>query len=200
MASAKACRSEHARAVPAAVVAVALVSVFLLGLVGCASFYEGDCTRFEQLRRQTDYSTHYRYEARSSGARLGELPPLPPGQRAAAPLYRLALDRREARPCSHLVMEKALFLHRTAGQDLAFEELREFYAENGARITTNREDLTKQFPTSGYYAAEVKLPIPAKAPPGRYRIVSKLVLRQGRHQQVLAEASTDFRVIEAGKP
>ncbi len=180
--------------------AATLAAVFS-ALGGCVTLYEGDCARFEQAHRQRDDKTHYHYEARATGARLLELPPLPAGRRAAAPLYTLALDRRETRPCSHLVMKKTLFLHRTAGQDLVFVEVREFYAaDSGVRITENSENLTEQFRTSMYYTAEVPLPIPAQAPPGRYRIVSKLLLRQGRRQHVLlAEASAEFRVREADR-
>ncbi len=165
-------------------------------LGGCATFHEGDCGRYEQLRKQMRYETRYVYDERETGKRLRQLEPLPPTSRAAVPIYTLALDRTEIRPCSHLTLAKAVFLQRTAGKDLVFEEVHEYYAESGVRITEHRENLTVQLATSGYYTAKVPLPIPAKAPPGQYRIVSKLVLRQrGQRQRVLAQASAAFRVL-----
>lgn len=180
--------------------APAMLAAVMLLAGGCATFSEGDCTRFEQVRQETRYETRYAYAEHETGKRLRQLKPLSPAERAAAPLYTLALDRAETRPCRHLTLEKAVFLQRTAGKDLVFEEVREFYAEDGVRIAENREDLTAQFATTGYYTAAVPLPIPAKAPPGQYKIVSKLVLKQrGRRDIVLAQASATFRVLPETK-
>lgn len=181
------------------------VRAALLGLVlaagGCATLHEGDCVRFEQIKKETRYQTDYAYDERETGRVMRRLKPLPHPQRAAAPVYELGFDRHETLPCSHLVMRKTLFLQRTAGDELVFEEVREFYTDKGARIAQNRENLTSQLATDGYYTARVPLPVPAGAPAGQYRVVSKLVLkiRGGRNETVLAQSSASFRVLPPKK-
>ncbi|MDH4134546.1 MAG: hypothetical protein OEV31_07125, partial [Gammaproteobacteria bacterium] len=65
--------------------------------------------------------------------------------------------------------------------DIILTEIREFYAEDGSMITTSSQDITDQVKHSGNYVATTPLPIPKAAPPGKYRIVSKLVFdRRGK--------------------
>jgi hypothetical protein len=77
------------------------------------------------------------------------------------------------------------------------EEVREFYTDPGTLITTKTESVGDQFQVSGYYAAELPLPIPQKAPPGKYRIVSKLIMKTKNKSKgiVLARANATFQVV-----
>lgn len=168
-----------------------------LVLPGCATMFAPDCARFKQDTKQTDYETHYRYSDYDTGAEQENYRALPRPTHAAARLYRMRLSDERMPTCSHIYIHKDLYLERNATRGMVLEQVREFYANGGQLIATKREDVTAQLTRSGYYSSTVPLPIPEAAPPGKYRIVSKLVLRtkRGARKEVLAQATTAFEVV-----
>ena len=176
---------------PALLVATAL----LLG--GCASLFPESCEQFEEHRKQTNYATDYTFERSkvdSDAKVLGK------NDLAAAPRYEMTLDRDSVAPCTHVKMKKQLVLVRRENPNLIFEETREFFAADGARIAVKSEVLTRQLDKSGRYAATVPLPIPKNAPPGKYRLTSTLTLKTkgSAKSSVIARTAAVFQVT-AGK-
>ena len=77
-------------------------------------------------------------------------------------------------------------------------EMREFYAEDGTLIATSTQDISEQVKKSGAYIATTPLPIPKSAPPGKYKIVNKLLFeRRGdrRAPVPIARAEGFFYII-----
>jgi hypothetical protein len=176
---------------------IATIATLALTLGGCAALVpQHDCAQFEQQRKTTDYGTRYTADNTETQRLAKKYPPLAKTRLAAAPLYRLDVDAHTLRPCTHLQLSKELYLQR-ANADVVIEETREFYAEDGTRIATKTETLTAQLRQTGFYNATVALPIPASAPGGRYRVVSKLMVRAkpAAAPQLLAEAETRFEVL-----
>ncbi len=173
-------------------------SGYSLLLSGCAALAPVDqCARFKELRAHTQYDTVYKYSQQDSKAAAIDFRALPRGRYAIARLYRLRLDHTRTTPCSHIVTHKEFYLQRVNNPRMIFEEVQEFYTEDGVLITDKTETLTAQLRTTGYYVAAVPLPIPETAPPGNYRIVSKLVLRLGKKARpvTLARSQAKFRVV-----
>lgn len=161
---------------------------------GCATLAPDECTRFEQLRKTSDYDTNYTYLETESRYAAQSFARHSLRGGAAARWYTLRVNRASVRPCEHLYLVKDLYLVRS-GQALAFEEQREFYTAQGQLIATKREDVTKQLSRSGFYTASVPLPIPRSAPAGTYRVVSRLLATPPRGRtQTLATATAQFRV------
>ena len=172
---------------------VCWVMVSLLG--GCAGFSAPDCERFSQTSKETDYDTHYHFaEYETEGVRQF-YDSLPKPELAAARLYRVTLSDKYTSVCTDIHIRKDLYLERGSSKAV-FEQVREFYTEGGRLIATKRENVTAQFGRSGYFTATVPLPIPKAAPPGKYRIVSKFVVRAkaGAREHVLAQAAATFEV------
>lgn len=178
-----------------------LLPILLAGLAllvsGCASWREPSCAQFEQTRQETDYNTHYRLLEPDTQAAARHLSPLPRSAAAAVHLYEMRVDPYTTKSCNHLKLHKEIHIQRRAGGKLLLEETREFYTISGALIATRTESIGHQLHRSGFYAGSALLPIPAKAPPGRYRVVSKLVLKNGKKSKamVLARTSASFQVI-----
>jgi|SRR3989338_1657701 len=182
-----------------------LLAVILAGLLfllsGCASFREMTCAQFEENRKDADYPTQYRFLESDSESAARNFKTLPKGTSAVVRLYKMRVDTPKIAPCNYLVLYKEFYLQRKAGKSLALEEIREFYTADGALIATKAETLGNQLRTSGYYTGDTTLPIPEKAPPGKYRIVSKLVLK-GKNTSsatLLAKTSVNFQVIARNK-
>jgi hypothetical protein len=176
---------------------ITTVIALALTLGGCAALVpQHDCAQFEQQRKTTDYGTRYTADGGESQRLAKKYSALPKARLAAAPLYRIDVDTHALRPCTHLQLSKELYLQRSNGE-MVIEETREFYAEDGTRIATKTETLGAQLRHTGFYRATVALPIPASAPGGRYRVVSKLMLRTkpAATAQLLAEAETRFEVL-----
>lgn len=116
---------------------------------------------------------------------------------AVTRLYEIAPAIPEIKPCRELSIVKRVFLLRRHDPDFVFKEINEFYAADGTLIVTNTQGLTNQLQNSGYYIASDPLPIPQDAPPGRYRLVSKLVLaKKGRKVSfLLASAKTEYEIL-----
>jgi hypothetical protein len=81
------------------------------------------------------------------------------------------------------------------------KEVREFYTADGALIAAKTESITDQLRTSGFYSGNALLPIPEKAPPGKYRLVSKLMLKKKNSSRatLLAKTSVNFQVVPRNK-
>lgn len=175
---------------------IVLASLALL-VSGCANWREPSCAQFEQARQETDYATHYRLIEPDTQAAARNLSPLPRGTVAAVHLYEMRVDPYTTKSCNHLKLHKEIHLQHRAGGKLLLEETREFYTINGALIATRTEPIGHQLHRSGFYAGSALLPIPAKAPSGRYRVVSKLILRNADKSKatVLAKTSASFQVI-----
>ena len=169
----------------------------VLMISGCAGFREMSCAQFEENRKEADYTTQYHFQESESETAASNFKSLPKGSSAAVRLYKIRVDTPKIKPCSNLALYKEFYLQRKTGRSLALEEVREFYTADGALIATKVEAIGNQLRTSGYYSGDTILPIPEKAPPGKYRIVSKLVLKNknGSHPTLLAKTSVNFQVM-----
>lgn len=138
------------------------------------------------------YDTHYRYSERDTRAAAANFK-RPTTDSPAVRWYTLRVNLTEVRPCEHLYLYKELYLQRGA-IDVSFEETRDFYTAAGQRVVSKKENITAQLKDGGYYSAAVPLPIPESAPPGVYRVVSRLMMKSRGRERVLATASAEFRV------
>lgn len=170
-----------------------------LGLLlsGCASFRETTCAKFEENRKEADYATQYRFQESDSETAARNFKSLPKGTSAVVRLYKMRVDTPKIAPCNHLTLYKEFYLQRKTRGGLTLEEVREFYTADGALVATKVETIGNQLRTSGYYIGDTSLPIPEKAPPGKYRIVSKLVLKAKNTSRttLLAKTSVYFQVV-----
>ncbi|MDO8597287.1 MAG: hypothetical protein Q7R45_11770 [Sulfuricaulis sp.] len=177
------------------------VPVILVGLSllasGCATIHEETCEQFEENRKDTDYSTQYQFSESDSETAAKNFKPLPRGANAVVRLYRIHLDPPKVKPCRHLTIRKEIYLQQSARLNRTLEEVREIYTSDGALIATKTESVGDRLRTSGYYTGETLLPIPENAPLGKYRIVSKLVLKTKKKSQaiVLTKTSASFQVL-----
>ena len=170
-----------------------LILLALLG--GCATVPPNDCDRFRQLRRTTDYDTTYVYSAADSREAARSFARSPRKASLTARWYTIRTNRPRIGGCDHLYLLKDLYLQRRDDAAVVLEEQREFYTADGQLIATKREDVSAQLTKTGYYTASVPLPIPEKAPPGQYRVVTRLITRgTNGAEQTLATASAEFRV------
>jgi hypothetical protein len=188
--------------VPPAALRYAALALLCWMLAGCATRHENTCADFEEHRKQADYTTTYRFSESDSQAVAHHFKPLPRGTSVVVRLYKMRADPSRIKPCRDLTIRKELYLQRAEGSNVILEEVREFYTDQGTLIASKTEVLSDQLRTSGYYSGETPLPIPQQAPPGRYRIVSKLVLKtRGRqpHALVLGRTSATFQVLALDK-
>ena len=174
------------------------VFIFLLGSLvsGCATLFQPDpCRGFKSESASVNKDTTYHLAAAESKVAARDFRSLPDGHVAAARMYRVWVDQTKITPCQLLSIKSSFYLQR-AGQRLWFEEVREFYTKDGYKITENMTELSNALARTGFYLGEAPLPIPQAAPPGTYRIVSKLYFRTApkRRAILLAEASTEFDV------
>ena len=175
---------------------VILVGLNLLAS-GCATIHGETCEQFEENRKDTDYSTQYQFSESDSETAARNFKPLPRGANAVVRLYRIHLDPPKVKPCRHLTIRKEIYLQQSARLNRTLEEVREIYTSDGALIATKTESVGDRLRTSGYYTGETLLPIPENAPLGKYRIVSKLVLKTKKNSQaiVLTKTSASFQVL-----
>ncbi len=175
---------------PYAILLVLATSTLLTPVPSAQAFLR--CTLYAWRAEVPHYQTTYRYSAEQTAAARARYRPLPKkGVYAIARLYKLSAASDETRPCTNLPIVKRLFLQRKDDPAFVFTEVNEFYASDGTLITTNTQDLTAQLTRSGYYIASNPLPIPQGAPPGRYKMVSKLLLtKKGRKRVFLLASST----------
>lgn len=174
-----------------------ILAGFVLLLSGCAGlpgFGGMSCAQFGQASQETDYATHYRLLEQDTKALARRLPPLSRHAAAVVHVYEMRVEPYTTKSCNHLKLHKEVHIQRRAGK-WRLEEVREFYTFGGTLIAARTESVGNQLTRSGFYAGSTLLPIPEKAPPGRYRVVSKLVLKSGSGTTVLARASASFQVI-----
>ena len=169
----------------------------ILLLSGCAGLRETSCEQFEELRQEMDYTTQYRLLESDTDNAARRFKPLPKGAVAVVRQYKMEVNTPQIKPCNHLKIQKEIYLLRKNDKNLVLEEIREFYTADGILIATKSEFVGDQMRASGYYAGSMPLPIPEKAPPGKYRIVSKLVMKRKDTSRitVLARTSASFEVI-----
>lgn len=175
---------------------VLLTGLSLL-ISGCATFQEQTCAQFEEKRKDIDFNTQY-HLAKVGPEIIGRYSIIPlRGKSAAVRVYKMHVDPSAIKPCNYLTIHKAVYIQRDNSTGQILEEVREFYTDKGTLITTKTESVGDQFQVSGYYAAELPLPIPQKAPPGKYRIVSKLIMKTKNKSKgiVLARANATFQVV-----
>jgi hypothetical protein len=177
------------------------IPVFFAGLgllvTGCASFPQQTCGQFEENRKGTDYTTQYQLSDSDSAAAARDFKKLPRGKNVAVRLYKMRVDPPNIMPCRHLTIHKEMYLQRNIRADQILEEVREFYTDSGVLIATKSETVGTQLRASGYYTGEALLPIPENAPVGKYRIVSKMVMKAKNKSTatVLAKTSANFQVV-----
>jgi len=183
-----------------------LISAALAGMClavsGCATFHEDTCAQFEERRKETDYDTQYRFSESDSETAAHNFKPMPRSAGAVVRLYKMHIDQPRIKPCHDLTIRKEVYLQRTAGTNMVLEEVREFYTAHGSLIASKTEILSNQLRTSGYYFGDTPLPIPQNAPSGRYRIVSKLVMKTKNDKSrtvLLARTSASFQVLALDK-
>lgn len=165
---------------------------------GCASLFAPDCARFEQERKQTDYTTSFEYSSSKTRKLTAELKPLAAKSLAAAPLYKAVPGDSAVRHCTHLTIRKELYLQRSdKARSLIIEETREVFTEGGKRVATKTVNLSEPLAKPGYYSTKERLPIPEATPAGKYRIVSRLTYRAGPKAKpaLLARTTLDFEVL-----
>ena len=163
---------------------------------GCASMSEYSCERQEERSRGVKPQTTYRLVPLKPGH--AAVRKLPAGSVATVPTYTMNFRPGYTRPCTTLTLHKDVVIWRSDDQDIVLNEIREFYAEDGTLITSSSQDISSQVRQSGTYVAVTPLPIPKSAPPGKYKIVSKLMFdrrgnRSGSH--LIARVEGNFYIV-----
>lgn len=172
-------------------IAITLVFGVLGG--GCASLFAPDCARFEEERKQTDYTPRYEHSPSKTRKLATELKALPNKSLAAAPLYKATPASASVRHCTHLTIERELYLQRSdKTRQLIVEETREVFTADGKRVASKTVNLSEQLSKPGYYGAKERLPIPEATPAGKYRIVNRLTYRAGPKAKTVMLGRTTF--------
>ncbi|MFQ5754536.1 MAG: hypothetical protein ACE5H7_00420 [Acidiferrobacterales bacterium] len=183
---------------PRKVVALFVLTAFALLAHGRFAEASLQCKLYQWRNEKAHYETTYRYSTEQTKAARQTYAPLPKkGVYAIARLYQIAPEAATTRPCNNLAVTKRLFLQRKDDADFVFQEIIKFYADDGTLVATNIQDLSKQLPRTGYYLAANPLPIPEDAPPGRYKMVSELVLtKKGQRRSfLLASAQIEYEIL-----
>lgn len=172
------------------------VLAVLLLAGGCAGMEQFSCDVHEQQNQGRKPVTTYRYVEPKPGQPA--LRALPPGSVAHVSTYTLSFKPGFTKPCTTLDLLKDVTIQRSDDTDVMLNEVREFYAEDGTLIASATQDVSAQVKRSGAYIATTPLPIPKSAPPGKYKIVSKLLFeRRGgnRAPAQIARAEGFFYII-----
>ena len=170
-----------------------LLLASLLG--GCASISNFSCDMHESQTRGVKPVTTYTLTAPQGSAAPRTLPA---GSVAQAPVYKITFKPGFTKPCTTLTLHKDVIIERSDEAGVILTEIREFYAEDGTLIATSTQDISEQVRKSGSYVATTPLPIPKSAPPGKYKIVNKLMYeRRGdrRAPVSIARAEGFFYII-----
>ena len=175
----------------------ALCVIMLTALLGgCASMDQFSCDKHETQTRGIKPVTTYRL----TGTKAGETAPrvLPAGSIAQVPTYKLTFKPGFTKPCTTLTLHKDVVILRSNEPNVTLNEIREFYAEDGTLIATSTQDISAQVMQSGGYIATTPLPIPRSAPPGKYKIVNKLLFERSGDRRApvpIARAEGFFYII-----
>ncbi len=180
--------------------AVTLVVLTAFALLAHGGFAEASlqCKLYQWRNEKAHYETTYRYSAEQTKAARETYAPLPEkGVYAIVRLYEIAPEATTTKPCKNLAVTKRLFLQRIDDPTFVFREVIKFYADDGTLVATNIQNISEQLSRTGYYMAANPLPIPEDAPPGRYQLVSELVLtKKGRKRAfLLATARTEYEIL-----
>jgi hypothetical protein len=178
------------RAAPLILLAVGL----LLG--GCASLERRSCEAREASMRGVKPVTTYRavMPAPSRPAPRN----LPAGSIPMVSVYKLSFKPGFTKPCTTLTLNNEVVIQRGPGEDTVLNEIREFYAEDGTLIASNTQDVSIQVRNSGRYLTTTPLPVPSAAPPGKYKIVNRLMYERrgsGRPAIQIARGEGYFYII-----
>jgi hypothetical protein len=168
-----------------------VVSTAWLG--GCAGMGGFSCDMHETRARGAKPVTTYTL----TGSRNSETT-LRTGSIAQVPTYKLTFKPGYTKPCTTLTLHKNVVILRSDEATVILNEVREFYAENGELIASSTQDISEQVKKSGTYVANTPLPIPKSAPPGKYKIINKLLFeRRGdrRSPVLIARAEGFFYII-----
>ncbi len=149
------------------------VVLLTASLGGCASMEQFSCDLHETQARGTKPVTTYTLTSDKTAPRA-----LPAGSIAQAPTYKLIFKPGYTKPCTTLSLHKDVVIQRSDEANVILNEIREFYAEDGTLIATSAQNISEQVKISGAYIATTPLPIPKSAPPGKYKIVSKLLFER----------------------
>jgi len=172
-----------------------LWTLLLSLLAGCATTNDFGCDMHESRMREAKPVTTYQ----AVSPKPGQLAPrvLPAGSAPQAPTYTMTFKPGFTKPCTTVTLRKDVVILKSSDNDVTFSEIREFYAEDGTLITTSTQNITEQVKHSGIYIATTPLPIPRNAPPGKYKIVSKLQAeRRGERRPIpVAKAEGFFYII-----
>jgi hypothetical protein len=167
-----------------------LLATAMALLGGCASMEQASCDRHEQSTRGVKPVTTYRLIPPKPGQAAPRA--LPSGSVPLVPTYTQTFKPGFTKPCTSLTLYKDVVIQRSDDADVNLSEVREFYAEDGTLITSSTQDLSDQIKRSGTYVATTPLPVPKSAPPGKYKIVSKLLYeRRGSGRSPLLVARTE---------
>ncbi len=174
-----------------------LCAIMLTALLGgCASMDQFSCDMHETQARGSKPVTTYTPTNPKSGETA--LRSLPAGSVAQVPAYKIRFKPGFTKPCTTLTLHKDVVILRSDEATVTLNEVREFYAEDGTLIATSTQDISEQVKKSGAYLATTPLPIPKSAPPGKYKIVNKLLYeRRGdrRAPVPIARAEGFFYII-----
>lgn len=172
-----------------------LLPLCLAALAGCVTTDEFGCDMHESRTRDAKPVTTYQALPPKPG--LNAPRTLPAGSLPQAPVYSMRFKPGFTKPCTTVTLYKDVVILRSAANGISLNEIREFYAEDGTLITSATQNITDQVRHSGNYLATTPLPIPRNAPPGKYKIVSKLQAeRRGDRRPIpVARAEGFFYII-----
>lgn len=167
-----------------------LMTALSILLGGCASMDNFSCDMHEHSTRSTKPITTYSPAEPKPNAAAPYT--LPAGSNAQVSTYKLTFQPGFTKPCSSITLRKDVVIQRSEDAQVVLNEIREFYAEDGTLIATATQDVSAQVKKSGAYIALTPLPIPKSAPPGKYKIVNKLMFeRRGDRRPAALIARTE---------
>lgn len=177
-----------------------LQAVFTAGLIallhGCASVDNLGCDAHEKDTRNTkSIATYKPAPLRANAAPVYSLPM---GSVPQVTTYKLTFQPGFTKPCTTIILNKDVVIQRSDDALGILNEVREFYAEDGTLIASTTQDISAQVGKSGAYTATTPLPIPKVAPPGKYKIISKLLYEkrgERRPASLVARAEGFFYII-----
>jgi len=174
---------------------ISLVLILLAPLAGCVTTEEISCDMHESRTKQLKPLTTYQLLRPSPGQTVPRT--LAHGSLPQAPTYAMRFEPGFTKPCTTITLHKDVVVLKSNDKDTVLSETREFYAEDGTLITTTTQNISDQVLYSGRYHATTPLPIPRNAPPGKYKIVSKLQAerRSDRRTTPVARAEGFFYII-----
>jgi len=169
--------------------------ILLSLLAGCATTNDFGCDAHESRMRDTKPVTTYQTVKPKPGQAAPRT--LPAGSLPQVPTYTLSFKPGFTKPCTTITLNKDVVILKSDDNDVSLSEIREFYAEDGTLITSATQNINDQVKRSGIYLATTPLPIPRNAPPGKYKIVSKLQAeRRGDRRPIpVARAEGFFYII-----